>query len=233
MPLPRLQTGGAHSSPHPAARHLLGWFYRVTHPGNPGDPQRRGVRLRGSPRICITGAHSMGAPRTGGAGVRKDPSASRGAAALGCAGVPKPSGAQNRGTPAEAAGQPRGAQAAREGAGSPYRSRPPCRSGDTWAWSRLGSACLSHRLWDAPRRPRRSHCPAAPPRPAQMCGPARSWRQPPAAQPRTPCILHSSQLYTPCPAPPAPFAPRSPTPAAPLCPRTPCPLRPLHPTLLT
>lgn len=83
------------------------------------------------------------------------------------------------------------------GEGSSYRSRPPSGNGDTWAWCRLGSVRSSHGLWDARLRPHRSHCSGAPPRPAQMCGPARSWSHPRAlpARARHPlhpalCILH-------------------------------------------
>lgn len=107
-PWPRLQAGGTHCSPHPAARHLLGWIYRVTYPGNPGDPQHRGAQLWSTPRICIAGVHNVRATQDlrhwGAQGpvstrVPGGPTA-QGYAAPGHPEDPKPGGVQHRGTPA-------------------------------------------------------------------------------------------------------------------------------------
>lgn len=99
--------------------------------------------------------------------------------------------------------------------------------------ARLLSGHLSHRLWDAALRPRWSHCPAAPPSPAQMCSPACSWRHPPEAQPCTPCILRPLHLALPCPRNSSthpPFTTRcTPMPSASCSPTS---ATPLHPTAL-
>ena len=47
VPWPRLQAGGTRCSPHPAARHLLGWIYRATQPREPRGPTAQGCTMSG------------------------------------------------------------------------------------------------------------------------------------------------------------------------------------------
>lgn len=108
-------------------------------------------------------------------------------------------GLSSFGTPQQFAGMcsiaPTARHRCRGEAGSPYRSRPPSGSGDTWACWRLGWARDSARTGSGMLHAGPAEVTARLPRPgppsaAQMCAPprpdvrpARSWRRAPGARP--------------------------------------------------
>lgn len=136
-------------------------------------------RTRRSPRSAarhLLGGGSVGSPTRGTPGTHSARLSSfgisRGFAEMGCA-VWGPEAGAPRGRTARRVPQGGGGW---EGIGSPYRSRPPSGSGDTWAWCRLGWARDSARTGYGMLHAGPAEVNARPPRPAppsaaQMCGP--------------------------------------------------------------